>query len=122
GDGPADGHSRDQAGAQSSASDRGQAQGGGQSPQGQGGGQGQGQGQQGQSGQGDQGDQPGSGAGTGSNPRITDVYDPAATRARQVQVPGGDFDRPQIGQGGDQSDGGDGEVTVDYRDVLPIYQ
>src|SRR5205085_12679768 len=72
--------------------------------------------------QGNQGNQPGSGAGTGSSPRTTDVFDPAATQSRQVQVPSGDFDHPQIGPGGDQSDGGDGEVTVDYRDVLPTYQ
>jgi hypothetical protein len=37
-------------------------------------------------------------------------------------VPGGDFDRPQISAGDSQSDGGDGEAHVDYRDVLPTYQ
>jgi hypothetical protein len=100
-------------------SDAGDGRGQGQGQGDRGDGQGQGQGQ----GQGDgQGDQPGSSAGTGSTGRTTDVYDPASVRTRQVQVPGGDFDRPQIQNGGNLADGGDGEVRVDYRDVLPTYQ
>jgi hypothetical protein len=104
----------------SSTGDQGGQQGEGE---GQGRGQGQGNGQGQGQGQGDgEGNQPGSGAGTGSQARTTSLYDPAAVRTRQVQVPGGDFDRPQISEGDSQSDGGDGEVHVDYRDVLPTYQ
>lgn len=95
-------------------------------------GEGQGQGQRGQgqgqpgasSGQGDgegQGEG-GGGAGTGSGNGSASVYDPAATRLRQVQVPGGDFDRPHMTEGDAQSDDRQGGVTVDYRDVLPTYQ
>ncbi|TAK24109.1 MAG: hypothetical protein EPO26_06765 [Chloroflexota bacterium] len=90
---------------------------------GQGQGQSGGQGSGGQAGDGEGGDpSSGSGAGTGTSTRTTDVYDPAATRARQVQVPGGDFDRPTFGESEEQSDSADGEVTVDYRSVLPTYQ
>ncbi|HEY3110012.1 MAG TPA: hypothetical protein VGL23_14715 [Chloroflexota bacterium] len=114
-----------QSGSSSSASRRpsagqepGEGEGSGRD-QGQGQRQGQGQGQ----GQGDgNGERPGSGAGTGSTGRTTELYDPAAVRTRQVQVPGGDFDRPQISVGDSQTDGGDGEARVDYRDVLPTYQ
>jgi hypothetical protein len=42
-------------------------------------------------------------------------------RSRQVQVPGGDFERPQITEG-DLTEGTDGEARVDYREVLPTYQ
>src|SRR5207249_4739173 len=94
-------------------------QSGGQSDQN--GGQGEnGQGQ-GQSQNGEQGDGKGSGAGTGSQSRTTDLYNPAAVRSRQVQVPGGDFDRPQITEGA-PTEGADGEARVDYRNVLPTYQ
>lgn len=88
------------------------------SGQGDQGGQGQGQGQ-GQNG--DQGDGQSGGAGTGTQARTTDLYNPAAVRSRQVQVPGGDFDRPQIAEGS-PTDAPDGEARVDYRDVLPTYQ
>jgi hypothetical protein len=98
----------------------GQGQGAGQRGQGEGEGSGQGDGQ-GQ-GQGDGEGQGGSGAGTGGGRGGTNVYDPAATRLRQVQVPGGDFDRPQVTEGDQQTDDAQGEVTVDYRDVLPTYQ
>jgi hypothetical protein len=64
----------------------------------------------------------GGGAGTGTGSGRAEVYDPAATRLRQVQVPGGEFDRPQITEGDRSSGDGDGEVTVDYREVLPTYQ
>jgi hypothetical protein len=64
----------------------------------------------------------GGGAGTGGGAGRAQVYDPAATRLRQVQVPGGDFDRPQVTEGDQPSEGADGEVTVDFRDVLPTYQ
>lgn len=88
----------------------------GQSRRGLGQGRGQGEGQGNQS-----GDSQGSGAGTGSQSRSTDLYNPAGVRSRQVQLPGGDFDRPQISLG-EQTDGADGEARVDYRDVLPTYQ
>ena len=50
------------------------------------------------------------------------MYNPGSLRTRQVEVPGGDIDRPQISESDKQSDGGDGEVRVDFRDVLPTYQ
>ena len=103
-----------QQGDQGDGQGQGQGQGQGDGQNGQGQGQGQGQGNQ-------PGDGQGSGAGTGTQARSTDVYNPADVRSRQVQVPGGDFDRPQVSQG-DQTDSADGEARVDYRDVLPTYQ
>jgi len=105
-----------------SASDReGQGQGGqGQGQPGQGRGPGEGQGSPGR-GEGE-GDRPGSGAGTGSRALTSELYDPAAVRTRQLRVPGGDFDRPEISEGDSASDSAEGEARVDYRDVLPSYQ
>ncbi|HEY3082703.1 MAG TPA: hypothetical protein VGM69_22680 [Chloroflexota bacterium] len=105
GSGAADGQSGQ---GQGSEEGRGQAEGGQGGRQGQGQGEGEGQG--------------GGGAGTGGGAGRAEVYDPAATRLRQVQVPGGDFDRPQVTEGDQSSEGADGDVTVDYRDVLPTYQ
>jgi hypothetical protein len=79
---------------------------------GQGDGDGQGEGQRGS----------GSGAGTGSSQTTGGTQPISGTRARQVQVPTGDFDRPTISESEQTAEGDEGEVTVDYRSVLPVYQ
>ncbi|MBM4418000.1 MAG: hypothetical protein FJ033_06780 [Chloroflexi bacterium] len=68
------------------------------------------------------GEQAGAGAGTGIASNSMSRYDPAMTQANQVEVPGGDFDRPSFSEGGVQDPSAEeGTVTVDYRSVLPTY-